>query len=59
MKLHEALLAEIRDHLETLLVHPLKMARENANGLLACPFRLADTNAKCDDSETNGYDCGQ
>lgn len=40
-----------------MIVHPLKRAGEHTNGLLACPFRLADNNAKSDDSKTNEYDC--
>lgn len=66
MRLQKALLAEIRDHLplsERMLILWLhihrKTALENANGLLACPFRLADNNAKSNDSGSNECDCGK
>lgn len=43
------------------LQHPSKNGSGggNANGLLACPFRLEDNNAKAEESETNEYDCGK
>lgn len=40
-----------------LIEHSWKAAGGNANGLLACPFRLADNNAKSNDSRTGECDC--
>lgn len=42
-----------------MIAHPTEAAGENANGPLACPFRLADNNAESSESAAGECEFGK
>lgn len=47
------------ENANTVIAHPTEAAGENANGPLACPFRLADNNAESSESAAGECEFGK